>query len=262
MIAKKEKSDFILVISWWGSKGMYACWILKAIEEFGLKSKIKAIYGVSAGALTGAYWLSGRNATAIMENYLKSELFSLKNIALPPTKSLLKSSVVEKLLKNDLKKTFEQLEKPLIIGTTDLWKGKSVFFDSWSLIPPVMGSMAVPGIFEPVEYEKHLLVDGGVTNNFPIDYARKQHPNAKMMGILLGKFKTNQKVKNLVDTLMISYEILFRARLNPTLNEADLLFYRNFSTGVFENNEKKLIQLFEQGYQDGKTTFSSLKNNV
>lgn len=33
--------------------------------------------------------------------------------------------------------------------------------------------MAVPGIFEPVEYDKHLLVDGGVTNNFPIDYAKE-----------------------------------------------------------------------------------------
>ncbi len=239
---------------------MYACGILKAIEETGLKSNIKAIYGVSAGALTGAYWLSGRNATAIMENYLKSELFSLKNIALPPTKSLLKSSVVEKLLKADLKKTFEQLEKPLIVGTTDLRKGKSVFFASWELLPPVMWSMAVPGIFAPVEYEKHLLVDGGVTNNFPIDYARKQHPKAKMIGILLGKFKTNQKVNNLMDTLMVSYEILLRGRLNPTLNEADLLFYRNFSMGTFENSEKKLIQLFDQGYQDGIATFKTLKN--
>ncbi len=120
--------------------------------------------------------------------------------------------------------------------------------------------MAVPGIFAPVEYEKHLLVDGGVTNNFPIDYARKQHPKAKMIGILLGKFKTNQKVNNLMDTLMVSYEILLRGRLNPTLNEADLLFYRNFSMGTFENSEKKLIQLFDQGYQDGIATFKTLKN--
>lgn len=39
--------------------------------------------------------------------------------------------------------------------------------------------MAVPGVFAPVEYEKHLLVDGGVTNNFPCDHAKKQHPEAK-----------------------------------------------------------------------------------
>ena len=229
------------------------------MEEIGLKASIEAIYGVSAGALTGAYWLSGWKAEDIVQNFLKSELFSVKNIALPPTKSLLKSFVVEKLLKAGLKKTFEQLEKPLIVGTTDLRKGKSVFFESWDLIKPVMGSMALPGVFAPVEYENHLLVDGGVTNNFPIDYAKKQHPNSKIIGILLGKFKTHQKVSNILDTLMVSYEILLRGHLNPTINKADILFYRNLSTSSFENNEKKLIQLFEQGYQDGITTFSSFK---
>lgn len=119
--------------------------------------------------------------------------------------------------------------------------------------------MALPGVFAPVEYENHLLVDGGVTNNFPIDYAKKQHPNSKIIGILLGKFKTHQKVSNILDTLMVSYEILLRGHLNPTINKADILFYRNLSTSSFENNEKKLIQLFEQGYQDGITTFSSFK---
>lgn len=70
--------------------------------------------------------------------------------------------------------------------------------------------MSIPGVFTPIEYEKHLLVDGGVTDNFPIDYAKKQNPNTKTIGILLGKFKTNQKVKNILDTLMVSYEILLR----------------------------------------------------
>lgn len=256
---KKKKPEFILVISWWGAKGMYACWVLKAIEEMGLKSSIKAIYGVSAGALTGAYWLSGWKADEIVQNYLNSELFSLKNIALPPTQSLLKRSVVEKLLKKDLKKTFEQLEKPLIVGTTDLRKGKSVFFESGDLIKPVLWSMSIPGVFAPIEYEKHLLVDGGVTDNFPIDYAKKQNPNTKTIGILLGKFKTNQKVKNILDTLMVSYEILLRWRLNATINKADILFYRNLSMSPFESNEKKLIQLFDQGYHDGIATFSSLQ---
>ena len=29
----KNKSPYVLVISWGGTKGLYACWILKAIEE-------------------------------------------------------------------------------------------------------------------------------------------------------------------------------------------------------------------------------------
>lgn len=117
---------------------MYACGILKAIEEVGLKPKIKAIYGVSAGALTGAYWLSGWKAEDIFKTFLESELFSFKNIAIPPKKSLLKSQVVENILKKDLKKTFKSLRLPLTIGTTDLWKGKFLAFNDGDLLAPLM----------------------------------------------------------------------------------------------------------------------------
>ena len=52
------------------------------MEELGLRDQIEAIYGVSAGALTGAYWASGWKAEDILERFLTSELFSFKNIAL------------------------------------------------------------------------------------------------------------------------------------------------------------------------------------
>lgn len=256
MMSKNEKSDFTLVISWGGSKGIYACWILKALEELNLKKKIKAIYGVSAGALTGAYWLSWRKAEEIFQRFLESELFSLKNIAIPPKKSLLKTEAIEKILRSDLKKKFNQLEAPLLIGATDLWKGKFILFETGDLIKPLMGSIAVPGMFEPIEYEKSLLVDGGVTNNFPIELAKKNHPDTKIIGILLGKFKKNQKVSNMIDVLLISYNILLKAKLNPTLDKADILFYRELWTGMVENNNKKLTELFELGYKDGISSFS------
>ena len=61
---------------------------------------------------------------------MESNLFSLRNIALPPKASLLKSSVVAKFLKSDLKSRFEALEKPLYVGATDLWSAEFVFYQS------------------------------------------------------------------------------------------------------------------------------------
>lgn len=123
-----EDKRYVLVISGGGSKGLYACGILKAMEELGLKHQIKAIYGVSAGALTGAYWASGWKAEQILEKFLHSELFSFKNIALPPKMSLLKSSIVEDLLRQDVKQSFEELEIPLYVGATDIWKAEFKLF--------------------------------------------------------------------------------------------------------------------------------------
>jgi phospholipase, patatin family len=98
------------------------------MEELGLRDQIEAIYGVSAGALTGAYWASGWKAEDILERFLTSELFSFKNIALPPKMSLLRSSVVEDLLRQDIKPTFEELSVPLYVGTTDIWKAEFRLF--------------------------------------------------------------------------------------------------------------------------------------
>lgn len=98
------------------------------MEELGLKDKIKAIYGVSAGALTGAYWASGWKAEGILEKFLHSDLFSFKNLALPPKMSLLKSSIVEELLMQDVRARFEELEIPLYVGATDIWKAEFRIF--------------------------------------------------------------------------------------------------------------------------------------
>ena len=256
---KKGKSDFILVISWWWAKGIYACGILKALEELDFKKQIKAVYGVSAGALTGAYWLSGWHAEAIFERFLESEILGLKNFAIPPKLSLLKGSTVEAFLKKDLKSDFSDLEAEFFVGATDIMTAKFILFNEGKLVPPVLGSMAVPGLFPPVAFERHLLVDWGVLNNFPVDFARKAYPDAKIIWILLGKFKQHQKVTSLLDVLSLSYSVALQGRLSKNLDKVDYLLYKDLEVGMVESSEKKLRALFKQGYEDGLKAFSSRK---
>jgi len=247
---------FVLTISWWGSKWMYACWILKAMEEKWIKERIEAIYGVSAWALTWAYWLSWWKAEAIFNKYMESWLFSIKNISLFPMKGLMKEWTMEKIIKWEMRRRFEQLELPLYVWCTDLLKWKFMVYNSWELMKPVLWSLALPWIFAPIEYDWALLVDWGVTNNFPIDVARKKFPKAKHIWILLSKFKKNQKITNLLDTLQVTYDLLLKWHLSQSYDKADILFYRDLKTWTVENNEKKLRHLFELWYQDGLDAFS------
>ena len=248
---------FTLTISWGGAKGMYACWILKAIEELDMKKNIKAVFWVSAWALTWAYWLSWWKAEDIYKKYVESWLFTIKNITLFPMKWLLKEWIIEKIVKPDIKRTFEQLQKPLYVWATDLLKWKFILYNSGELLRPVIWSLSVPWIFAPIEYEGALLIDGGVTNNFPIDAAKKYYPNTKQIGILLSKFKKNQKIDNLVDTLQVTYDLLLKGHLSQSFNDADVLFYRDLKTGMTENGEKKMAHLFELWYKDWLETFNS-----
>lgn len=51
----------------------------------------------------------------------------------------------------------------------DIESGKAVIIDKGDLALATRASMAVPGVFAPVEIDSKLLVDGGVANNLPID---------------------------------------------------------------------------------------------
>ena len=50
--------------------------------------------------------------------------------------------------------------------------GRQVVIDSGDLLPALQASMAVPGVFPPVELNGRKLVDGGVANPLPYDLVR------------------------------------------------------------------------------------------
>lgn len=216
------------------------------------------MYGVSAGALSAGYWLSGWKAEEIVQRFLESQLFSLKNIAFPPKMSLLRSSVIEEFLKKDIKADFADLELPLYVGATDIWKPEFKLFSKGNLIPAIMGSLSIPGIFPAVEYQGAMLVDGGVMCNFPLEYAKKDYPEQQIIGVYLGQFKKHQPIRSLIDTLLISYGILMQGHLLKDLDQVDYLFKRELSVSTLEASEKKLRELFVLGYEDGMQKFEKL----
>ena len=45
------------------------------------------------------------------------------------------------------------------------------------ILPLAMrASMAIPGVFAPVTIDSMVLVDGGISNNFPVDVAKNMGP--------------------------------------------------------------------------------------
>jgi len=67
---------------------------------------------------------------------------------------------------------FDRLHIPFRAIASDIGTGQSVVLGSGDLANTMRASMAVPGIFAAVEIDGHLLVDGGITNNIPIDVVR------------------------------------------------------------------------------------------
>ena len=68
---------------------------------------------------------------------------------------------------------FRQLPIPFATVATDIHTGDSVILDHGRFPKAIRSSMAIPGVFSPVEWEGHMLADGGMVNNFPVDLCLK-----------------------------------------------------------------------------------------
>ena len=68
--------------------------------------------------------------------------------------------------------SFDDLPIPYRAVATDILTGEMVLLDRGDLISAMRASMAVPGVFSPVELDERLLVDGGLVRNLPVDVAR------------------------------------------------------------------------------------------
>ncbi len=252
LFQKKRKT---LVISWGWVRWFYALWVLKALEDLNKKKEISSIYGVSAGAIIGAYRSAGYSADWIFERFSKVSLFGLKTLNLLSKKSLLKNDFIQHIFEEDLPKTFKELYIPLAIWTTDTKTGKYILYKKESLIPPLLGSMSIPGIFSPISFQWHTLMDGGLINNFPVDLAKKDHPSNRIIWIFLNKFTENQKTSSLIGNLSLSYEILMRAREIEKFDLVDDLFYEDIPVSLLSTNKQHMKSIFDMGYKNGIKTF-------
>lgn len=198
-----KKPKIGLVLSGGGAKGFAHIGVLKIIEQAGVK--IDYIGGTSMGAVIGGLYATGYNATQIdsifrtinfdnllqdytprnSKNFYEKRNDELYAFVLPFIK--LKIGVPEALSKGMYNynllssftrnvryvRDFNQLKIPFLCVATNIETGEQVILDKGNLAHAMIASSAFPTLFSPVEMNGLLLVDGGVTNNYPIDEVRK-----------------------------------------------------------------------------------------
>ncbi len=246
----KSKKKYTLVISWWGTKWFYALGVLKWLEEVWYKDKIEVIYGVSVWALIGSYRSAGYSAQEIYDFFIDDHSFWVSSINILSKQSLLKLNYFEKKFRKDLPKKFSDLKIKTYIWTTDVKTWLFRLFSTGDLIPILLGSISIPGIFPVTHYKNYVLMDGWATNNFPVDLAKKAYPKNEIIGIALNKFQQSQKIKTIFDALSVSFEILLRHHTVENMSVVTHLFYKKLNLKVLDINKKNMQKAYLDGYDD------------
>ncbi len=166
MIFRKRKVKVGIAFGGGGARGFAHLGALKAFEQFGVKFDFVA--GTSAGSLVGAFYANGYNFKELYEIAKNVRVKDIRKNVIPFTASKL-DSLAEIVRKNLGDKNIEDSIIPFAAVAVDLKSAKEVCFRKGNLASAVCGSCAVPGVFQPVEYNDMILADGGLQNTIPAD---------------------------------------------------------------------------------------------
>ncbi len=194
-----------LVLSGGGARGAAHIGILKELER--LRVPVDYIAGTSMGAIIGGLYASGMSTDEIEKALVEidwDDIFSdrapreklstnrkfddaffliNKNVGFKDGKLQLGRGLIQGrkmyLKLKDLTlpvsgvTDFDQLSIPFRAVASDIATGEPAVLASGDLAAAIRASMSIPGFFAPMEIDGRLLVDGGVTNNLPVDVVRQ-----------------------------------------------------------------------------------------
>lgn len=161
-----------LVLSGGGVRGVAHIGVIKALEEIGVK--IDMISGTSAGSIVGCLYGCGLAPEEILKAVSGLSIFRSVKPAWTWSGLLMMEGLIAILKKHVCENDFSTLKIPLTVATTDVRRGEIHYISEGDLIQAVVSSCTVPGVFKPVSYKDHLLVDGGLLDNFPVRPLREK----------------------------------------------------------------------------------------
>lgn len=169
MIFRRKKAKVGIAFGGGGARGFAHLGAIKAFEQFGIKFDF--IAGTSAGSLVGAFYSNGYSFKELYDIAKNVRIKDIRKNVLPFTTSKLDG--LADVIKSNLGDiNIEDCKIPFAAVSVDLKSTKEVCFTKGNLIKAVTGSCAVPGVFQPVEYNDMILADGGLQNTIPADIPR------------------------------------------------------------------------------------------
>ncbi len=119
--------------------------------------------------------------------------------------------------------SFDELPTPFRCVAADLRTSDQVVMDSGSLASAMRATMAIPGVFTPVERDGRLLVDGGTLNNIPADVARDMGADVVIAVNVGTSSEPAEAPSNMFAILGATLSTMMNAGIKTALKDADIV---------------------------------------
>jgi len=280
-----------LVLSGGGARGFAHIGVLRALRAQNIP--VDMVVGTSMGAVIGGAYAAGRsiseleqivrdtNWNAVLADRTAREKFKFstqrrrydtavtpricdykKGIFLPSAaaNNAELENALTKLLPDGLRdRPLNRLGLPFKTVASDLVTGELVELSDTRLFKSMRASLAVPGVFSPVRVNQHLVVDGGLVQNLPVELAKSMGADviiAVNVGTPLAK---EQDLNSALDVTTQMLQILTEQNVQrsirqlrpqdiliaPELEGMSFLDFAQFEKAI-QAGEKAAQQLVEQ----------------
>jgi NTE family protein len=277
-----------LVLSGGGAKGFAHIGVLKVIEQAGVK--IDYIGGTSMGAVVGGLYASGYNATQIdsifqntnfdelIQDYIprssksfyekrNDEMYAISlpfnkfkiGIPLALSKGMYNYNMLAKLTHNvRFIRDFNKLPIPFVCIATDIETGQEVLLRNGYLAQAMMASSAFPSLFSPVEIDGKILIDGGVSNNYPVEELRKMGAEIIIGVDVQDNLKDRQSLKDATRILVQITNLDMLNKMKDKITQTDIYIkpdISNYGVISFDKGE----EIIKKGEEAAQTLYDEIK---
>jgi predicted acylesterase/phospholipase RssA len=288
--ASSRAETVALALSGGGARGFAHIGVLQALEEEGLRPDL--IVGSSMGAVVGGLYAAGYSTADLKSIALSTDWSSLffdkparRNLFLaqketsarhilslrfrgwsPEVPVALSSGQKLSELMFDLAHraayqpwpSFDDLKVPFRAVATDLVTGKAVIFSRGDLSEAMRASISLPLVFTPYRLDTLLLVDGGVTENIPVEISRDQGAQVVIAVDLSTGFDPDGSMEMPWELADRVTSIMHQGRNESSRRDADLVITPEVGTHK-STDFANVDRLIEAGYRAAKALMPQIK---
>jgi len=258
-LVASDRPKIALVLSGGGARGGAHVGVLKVLEENNIP--IDMIVGTSMGSFVGGMYVAGMTpdemevmlTTTDWKEYIRADFdrqdtsmrkkdidytyqgriglgINADNELVLPTGVLKREPMLLKFMQltqnvQDIE-DFDKLSIPYRAVATNIKNGDAVVLDHGSLAKAIYASSSIPGGFQPINIDGIDLVDGGVSDNIPIQVARDMGADIIIAVDVSEDFSDKLDVNSYFVVMGQLVNILMRKNANEsiaTLTDKDIL---------------------------------------
>lgn len=202
------------------ARGIAHLGVLQVLEENDIP--VDFIAGTSVGALVAATYASGTPLAQMERQGVETRFRDFGRWTVSRMGMASNERLEDYLHKFTAARYFHELKLPLSIVATDLISGESVYFTDGEIGPALRASCAYPGLFLPVEYRNHVLVDGFLTETVPAPAVRRLGAEV-VISVHLEPGLLQDRPRNTIEVISRSFSIIQIAAAQRWRSATDVL---------------------------------------